>query len=90
MSEQNEQHKHEWWLGFLDLATESTAVVATRLEQVHLSIADETFDILKQVPTTRPFSEPIRGIHHGISRISYRAVALSARHLNRLVCARTP
>lgn len=87
MSEHNEQQNRQWWLGFLDLASESTAVVADRLERVHMSIADETFDILERVPATRPVSEPIRDIHHGVFRLSYGAVAFSARSINRFVRA---
>jgi|GEM_PF-533962 len=85
MTDQNPSKNSRWWRGFLDFATESTAVVAERLEKVHLSIADEAFDILEKVPSTRHTSETVREIHHGISRISYQSVAFSARFLNSLV-----
>ncbi|MGP4844139.1 hypothetical protein ACTXGQ_08400 [Marinobacter sp. 1Y8] len=84
MSKQHTQDSHQWWLGFFDFACESTAIVATRLEQVHLSIADETFDVLARVPVTNTISEPVREVHHGISRLSYRTVASAARLLNRV------
>lgn len=84
MSEQRPHDNSQWWLGFFDFACESTAIVATRLEQVHLSIADETFDVLSRVPVTNTISEPVRVVHHGISRLSYRTVASTARWLNRV------
>ncbi|MEP1540919.1 MAG: hypothetical protein ABJM11_01030 [Marinobacter sp.] len=57
---------------------------ALKLERVHLSIADETFNVLRQVPVTRPWSETIRVVHHGIARVSYRSVSLVAARLGRL------
>lgn len=84
MNKPQTQDNRQWWLGFFDFACEGTAVVATRLEQVHLSIADETFDVLARVPVTNTISEPVRDLHHGISRLSYRTVASAARFLNRV------
>ena len=72
----------QWWSGFADLVTAGAAETAQRLEQVHLSIADETFNILAAVPVTRPVSEQVRKVHHGISRCSYRGVALGVKGLN--------
>ncbi|MEQ5835894.1 hypothetical protein [Marinobacter sp. NFXS9] len=79
-----------WWRGVADLASASAEVTARRLEGVHRSIADETFDVLARIPVTRPFSEPVRRIHHGIAALSYRSVALGARGLNQWVRSPAP
>lgn len=71
-----------WWCGVGDLAGVSLEEAALGLERIHLSIADETFNILGAVPVIRPVSEPVRQMHHGISRLSYRGVALAGRGLN--------
>ncbi|MEQ6885768.1 hypothetical protein [Salicola sp. Rm-C-2C1-2] len=71
-----------WWFGMADLAGVSLEEAALGLERVHLSIADETFNVLRAVPVTRPVSEPVRLMHHGISRLSYRSVALLGRGVN--------
>lgn len=81
MSEQN----RNWWGGVADVAASGINHGALKLERVHLSIADETFNILRQVPVTRPWSESVRYIHHGISRLSYRSVSLAAAGLSVLV-----
>lgn len=70
-----------WWIGVADLTASGINHGALKLERVHLSIADETFNVLKQVPVTRPWSESIRTIHHGIVRLSYRSVSLVAASL---------
>lgn len=72
----------DWWLGIMDLASAGTAVTAARLETVHLSIADETFNVLARIPVTRPVSQRVRKIHHGISALSYRSVSAGASTLN--------
>ncbi|TBW56427.1 hypothetical protein EZI54_09000 [Marinobacter halodurans] len=79
-----------WWRGVADLASAGAEVTARRLEGVHLSIADETFDVLARIPVTRPFSEPVRRVHHGIAALSYRCVALGARGLNQWVRSPAP
>ncbi len=37
---------HEWWLGLADIVTHGVAQGVYKLERVHLSIADETFNVL--------------------------------------------
>lgn len=74
-----------WWIGVADVAASGLNHGALKLERVHLSIADESFNILDRVPVTRPWSENIREIHHGISRLSYRSVSLAATGLGNLV-----
>ncbi|WP_148864702.1 hypothetical protein [Marinobacter fonticola] len=74
--------RRDWWLGVIDLTTAGVDVTATRLEAVHLSIADETFNILARIPVTRPVSQRVRQLHHGISTVSYRTVSGTARTLN--------
>lgn len=73
-----------WWAGVVDVAASGINHGALKLERVHLSIADEAFNLLRQVPVTRPWSEGIRTIHHGISRLSYRSVSLAAIGLEAL------
>ncbi|MFO7993968.1 MAG: hypothetical protein R6U69_07380 [Marinobacter sp.] len=65
----------DWWFGVTDILATGVAHGADKVERVHLSIADETFDILQGIPVTRPFSETTRFIHHNIARLSYRSVA---------------
>ncbi|BES73798.1 hypothetical protein RE428_48160 [Marinobacter nanhaiticus D15-8W] len=72
----------DWWLGMADLASAGAAATAGRLEQVHLSIADETFNVLARIPVTRPVSQRVRQIHHGISTLSYRSVSAGALAFN--------
>lgn len=79
----NEQNR-TWWVGVADMAASGINHGSLKLERVHLSIADETFNILRQVPVTRPWSESVRYIHHGISRLSYRSVSLAAAGLGAL------
>lgn len=73
-----------WWAGVADVAASGINHGALKLERVHLSIADEAFNLLRQVPVTKPWSESIRTIHHGISRFSYRSVSLAATGLGAL------
>ncbi|MBL3556011.1 MULTISPECIES: hypothetical protein [Marinobacter] len=75
------KHDSNWWIGVADIAASGINHGALKLERVHLAIADETFNVLKQVPVTRPWSEGIRTIHHGIARLSYRSVSLVAASL---------
>lgn len=79
------KHDSNWWIGVADIAASGINHGALKLERIHLSIADETFSLLRQVPVTRPWSESIRTIHHGISRLSYRSVSLAASELGSLV-----
>lgn len=73
--------REDWLLGIADLMAAATEGAAGRIERAHLAIADESFNVLAGIPLTRPVSEPIRAIHHGIARISYRSVALTANRL---------
>lgn len=65
----------QWWLGFSDLGGKTLTQGALGIERIHLSIANETFNILQQIPVTRPVSEPVRVLHHGIATLCYRSVA---------------
>lgn len=78
------EQDRNWWAGVADVAATGLNHGALKLERVHLSIADETFDLLQRVPVTRPWSEGVRYIHHGISRLSYRSVSLFASGLGML------
>ena len=82
MSVETNGNNTRWWFGVADLAGVSLEEAALGLERVHLSIADETFNVLHAIPVTRPVSEPVRVMHHGISRLSYRSVALLGRGVN--------
>lgn len=82
MSENN-QSDIQWWLGMADLTSSGVAGASEKIERIHLSVADETFNVLNQIPVTRPVSEPVRVMHHGISRLCYRGVSSASRLLNR-------
>ena len=82
------QTSQDWWLGLADLLTVSVAEGARGIERFHLSIADETFNVLARIPITQPVSEPVRVIHHRISRLCYRSVSEMARAGNAVVNAR--
>lgn len=82
MTSEPSRHNARWWFGVADLAGISVAEAAVGLERIHLSIADETFRILETIPVVRPVSVPVRLMHHGISRVSYRSVAFAGRALN--------
>jgi len=71
-------HNRNWWAGVADMTASGINHGALKVERIHLSIADETFDILQRVPITRPWSEAVRSVHHAISRLSYRSVSLVA------------
>lgn len=75
------EHTRNWWAGVADVAASGLNHGALKVERIHLSIADETFNILQRVPITRPWSETVRVVHHGISRFSYRSVSLVAAGL---------
>lgn len=79
------EHGHEWWLGLADVLTHGVAQGAGKLERVHLSIADETFNVLARVPVTRPWSEAVRTTHHTVSRLSYRSVVAAANAAGNLL-----
>ncbi|MEX2474626.1 hypothetical protein [Marinobacter sp.] len=76
---------YDWWLGVADVLTQGISQGAQKLERVHLSIADETFDLLSRSPITRPWSEVVRTTHHSITRLSYRSVATVATHTGQLL-----
>ncbi len=86
MKTRNEQ-RHEWWLGLADVVIHGVAQGVHKLERVHLSIADETFNMLDRVPVTRPWSETVRFTHHTVSRLSYRSVAAVATGAGKLLPA---
>ncbi|WP_092020180.1 hypothetical protein [Marinobacter zhejiangensis] len=69
------QTAQDWWLGVGHLVTHGVAEGAIKVQRVHLSIADETFNVLARIPVTRPVSEPVRALHHGISRLCYGTAA---------------
>lgn len=76
-----------WWSGMTEVLAAGMAEGSVRIERVHLAIADESFNILARIPVTRPVSNPVRRLHHGISRLSYRSVALAGCGLGRLAVA---
>lgn len=80
-----EPSREDWLLGIADLLAAAAEGGSLRIERAHLAIADESFDILARIPVTRPVSEPIRDIHHGIARLSYCSVALAANRLRPLL-----
>lgn len=75
MSEK-QQANRDWWLGVGHMVSHGLAEGASKAQRVHLAIADETFDVLARIPVTRPVSEQVRGLHHGISRACYGTVGL--------------
>lgn len=79
------EHGHEWWLGLADILVHGVAQGAQKVERVHLSIADETFDLLDRIPVTRPWSGAVRGTHHSLSRFTYRSVAAAATGAGKLL-----
>lgn len=70
-----------WWLGLTDLGGQSLTHLVLGVERAHLAIADETFNALAQIPITKPVSEPVRSVHHGISRLCYRSLAAAGELL---------
>ncbi|MCK7550574.1 hypothetical protein [Marinobacter goseongensis] len=84
MKTENE-HGHDWWLGLADILTHGVVHGAQKLERVHLSIADETFNVLERIPVTRPWSEAVRATHHSVSRLSYRSVSAVAQGAGELL-----
>ncbi|MBW0147840.1 hypothetical protein [Marinobacter arenosus] len=89
MNSRLDQEQRRWWLGVGDVLAQGASHSATKLERVHLAIADETFGILERVPVTRPWSLLVRVSHHGISRLSYRSVSLAATGLGYAITALT-
>ena len=41
-----------WWLGLVDLLAHGVQHGAVKLQRVHLSVAEESFRILENVPVT--------------------------------------
>ncbi|MDC0662930.1 hypothetical protein [Marinobacter sp. SS21] len=80
-----EQTQVDWWRGVAELLAHGLAHGARKAQRAHISIADETFNILARIPLTRPVSEPVRSVHHGIAGLSYGVVATLATGLA-LVC----
>lgn len=72
---EKQQADLDWWVGVGHLVSHGLAEGAMKAQRVHLAIADETFNILARIPVTRPVSEPVRSVHHGISRLCYGAVS---------------
>ena len=60
------EHNRNWWAGVADITASGLNHGALKVERIHLSIADETFNILQRVPIARP---------------SYRSVSLAAASL---------
>ncbi|WP_207308783.1 hypothetical protein [Marinobacter caseinilyticus] len=87
-TEKKKATSKQWWLGIADLSAAGVIAGAGMIQRVHLSIADESFNLLARIPVTRPVSEPVRAIHHGLSRLSYGAVAMAAAAAQSL--ARSP
>lgn len=83
MSDERNRQQPNWWLGLADVATVGLEHGARTVERVHLSIADESFDVLARIPVTQPVSEPVRVVHHRISSFCYRSVSAAAGTLNR-------
>ena len=84
MSDQpNGQQPENWWRGVADLTTAGLAHGALTVERVHLSIANESFNVLARISVTQPVSEPVRVVHHRISTACYRSVSILAGTLNR-------
>ena len=81
--ERNGQQLPKWWLGVADIATVGLEHSVLTIERVHLSIADESFDVLARIPVTQPVSEPVRKVHHCISTLCYRSISMTAGTLNR-------
>ncbi len=79
-----------WWSGVTEILATGMAEGSVRIERAHLAIADESFNLLARIPLTRPVSEPVRLLHHGISRLSYRSVALAGRGLGHLATSLRP
>lgn len=79
-----------WWSGAAEILAVGLAEGSVRIERAHLAIADESFRILARIPVTRPVSVPVRMLHHGISRLSYRSVALASRALAAMAVAARP
>lgn len=69
----------QWWLGLADVLGHGVQHGAEQLKRVHLSVADETFQVLDAIPVTRPASRLVRACHHGISTLSYASVSLAGR-----------
>ena len=44
------EHNRNWWAGVADITASGLNHGALKVERIHLSIADETFNILQRVP----------------------------------------
>ncbi|MBZ2169354.1 hypothetical protein [Marinobacter sp. F4216] len=82
MNHQEHQDQLEWWLGLADLLAEGTGHGFQKLQRVHLSIADESFNVLEAIPVTRPWAKVVKHAHHGIARICYGSVKVGAQGLH--------
>jgi len=83
MSDSSKQK--DWWLGVADMASVGLTESARSAERVHIAIADETFNVLREIPVTSPVSEPVRSIHHGIAKFCYRSVAQAGESLSKAI-----
>ncbi|SDV99600.1 hypothetical protein [Marinobacter mobilis] len=81
---EKQQANRDWWLGVGHMVSHGLAEGAIKAQRVHLSIADETFNILARNPVTGPVSEQVRSVHHGVSRLCYGTVSLVSDGLARL------
>lgn len=66
------RHESNWWFGVADMAASGINHGALKLERVHLSIADETFNLLRQVPVTS------RGVRAFVLSITAYPASLTA------------
>ena len=81
--EDNRTASLKWWLGAADIVAVGVAEGASRIGRAHIAIADESFDLLSRFEVTRPVSESVRVVHHGISRLCYGSIGLAARAAQR-------
>lgn len=79
----NRTASFKWWLGAADIVAVGIAEGAGRIGRAHIAIADESFNLLARFPVTRPVSEPVRALHHGIAGLCYGSVRLAARAAQR-------
>ncbi|MFV8569716.1 hypothetical protein ACNQ6O_00770 [Marinobacter sp. SBS5] len=75
----NMNNNLQWWRGLADVLGHGLQHGATKLKRVHLSVADETFQMLDAIPVVRPVSRSVRACHHGISKLSYSSVSCAGR-----------
>ena len=80
----NQTTSYHWWLGLAHIAAIGLEEGTRKVKRVHLAISDESFNILARIPVTRPVSEPVRFLHHGITRFWYGTLTGLAREASAL------